>query len=190
MPPFPDLHGDSPHRSVFTKFSRWTRWNPKARESIPTSWTDYPLHKFGGVYLLAHLPGGALDAPADFLDDRIVYVGESQRLGTRWEEFDRSAGHTKSGHAGGHSYRAVFGAPREDLHVAALGVWVPVPVAPLRQLNPWTAFYRNLIERHILWSLLVERARTDVPEETAKLWDLRDSARNVVGRRRGLLNKR
>jgi hypothetical protein len=155
MPSTIDLHaGATRSHSWFTSFTPWVPW--PARLTLACPWPDDPLHSYGGVYLLAHLPAAVRERAADYLEPGIVYVGEGKHLKSRWKQFDRAA-RGSDGHSGGRSYFTKFGPPRAELHVAALGVWFSDDETARNPDQKWTTFYRLHVEHHILWALLLAR---------------------------------
>ena len=119
-------------------FSQWTRWT--ARRSLDG--IDKP-----GVYILAHFttpPTGNADPQAK----EIIYVGETceRTFQTRWREFERAAFQNGDTHAGGITYREIFGDNGDTLFVAAF---------PLGALSKEL---RSLFIRYVERKLILEYA--------------------------------
>lgn len=119
-------------------FSRWARWSGRASlESI-----DRP-----GVYVLAHF-SGAPPGAADPLSREVVYVGATDRsLGERWQEFHRVVEGKAKNHAGGVTYRGIYGNRTHDLYVAAF----PVPLE--KKLSWWFIRY---VEAKLQWEFVLK----------------------------------
>lgn len=117
------LDANLPERNIAAHFTPWFPWCD--RRTMSDGHGDY-VHKYGGVYLLAHFIDDVHKGSADFLHDAVIYIGEANHLGRRWYQFERSARHGSAGHSGGHSHRAWAentGVPWGRLHVAAYPIW-------------------------------------------------------------------
>jgi hypothetical protein len=110
-------------------FSDWVPWSQREKLN--------GLDKVG-VYVLGKRDGG-LSGRADFLGGDVIYVGKTNdgkttSLRSRLGQFNRSAFQDGGGHAGGHSYRDLFGADQGGLCVSVCPVhWsgpsaIPDPV--------------------------------------------------------------
>lgn len=97
------------------EFTPWYPW--KQRNRIKNS--EAP-----GVYMLAKfmtVPSGS----ANPLNNNIIYFGETCRsLKGRWDQFDRSAFQSKSGHSGGINYRRIYGDIGQHLYLAGMPVTI------------------------------------------------------------------
>ena len=161
------LDADAPEPNVAGHFSSWVSW--EHRQAIPDDHGGY-VHKYGGVYLLAHFASAPPQGPADVLHDAIVYVGEGKHLKQRWYQFERSAYLGLSGHSGGASHRTwreQSRIPWETLHVAAFPIWfasegtTDAPASLARR-------FRLYVEQLLLWKLAVHRREHAVPLLNAK----------------------
>lgn len=141
-----------PHDNVLTDLTPWIPWGERGTVMID----DLRLDRYSGVYVLAHIDGRPRKAPADPMDRRIVYVGEGGFLRRRWRDFERAVGGL-GGHSGGNNYRRTYAceAPLENLHVAALPIWLkraeasPKPAAP----SSLTCRLRHHVEQALLWNI-------------------------------------
>lgn len=151
MPTIITIDKNATSRNMVDRFGPWTAWAKRAA-LVDEKW-GVPVSQYPGVYLLAHFdepPTGSVD----YVDSRIIYVGEGTHLGRRWYQFEQSAYHEKPGHSGGHSYRKKY--HQRDwsrLYVAALPIWFgDGDTSP----EPWTRNYRNAVERLVLWELTMQ----------------------------------
>lgn len=124
------------------RFSCWFPW--KQRSNIKNSMEP-------GVYMLAKFiavpPGNA-----NPLDDNIIYVGETCRsLRRRWDQFERSAFHSKQGHSGGRNYRRIYGDIGQHLYVAAMPVTIPD--------NTLRSSFIRFVERKLIMNFVVKHKR-------------------------------
>lgn len=136
---------------TFKEFSRWVPW--AARASVKDRW-EYSMVDYAGVYLIGHFAETPAAEPADFLDDAILYVGKSNWLVRRLDQFERAVG-GGTGHSGGRSYRARYHRLQPDLHVAVLPIWLGTNTATSQE--PVTKQFTGWVEAHVLTSLAVHR---------------------------------
>ncbi len=154
MPSIIDLHANSPRQSWFSEFSEWVPW--AQRHTLRPPWPDDRLDRYGGVYVLAHLPDGVPLGAANYIDPAIEYVGEGKHLRRRWNDFERAA-QGGTGHSGGTSYFKRHGGLRSELCIAAIGVWISADTKSSTPEEPWTTAYRLHVERHVIWSIIADR---------------------------------
>jgi hypothetical protein len=92
--------------------SAWMKWTDRKR--IPDGGV--------GVYVLAHL-SRVPEGPADATHRDVVYIGESNALHRRWNNFHLSANTGNSAHCAGRTYYDFFKRVDSSLHVA----WCATP---------------------------------------------------------------
>jgi hypothetical protein len=118
-------------------FSQWTRWTERGN----LDGINEP-----GVYILAHFttpPSGNADPQVK----EIIYIGETceRTLQIRWREFDRAAFQNRDTHAGGITYREIFGDKGDTLFVAKFPLG-----APSEEFRPFLPLLIRYVERKLL----------------------------------------
>lgn len=124
------------------KFGKWYDWSK--REKIESS-------KEPGVYLLAKdVASQELDKPANPLDKRIVYIGQTcgrkdvRSLQKRWKEFHNTVLKGEGNHAGGETYVKKYGSGERSL----LGLFVAAMPVNLEKLMQ--GLFIKYVERKLL----------------------------------------
>jgi hypothetical protein len=138
------------------QFSEWVRWEDRAALAGRCRCGARDCY---GVYLIAHFDAAPPKGPASFLDDAIIYVGESKRVLVRWGEFERSA-LGGVGHSGGITYHAKFGPLRPQVHVAVWNACCRQPDGSVEQ--PTTSFMISCVEGYIATRIALHRRGRDV----------------------------
>lgn len=152
-----DFDAGAAEKNFFRSFTRWLPW--QSRDEEKDQW-GYHVHEYPGVYLLAHFDGDAPKGVADYTDPAIIYVGEALWLQRRWRQFIESACYGRSGHSGGHSYRAKYKTKLwSKLYVAALPIWFGKDTR--RSLEDWTQAFRHYVERRVIWEITMSRGGTN-----------------------------
>lgn len=120
--------------NIVQGFLPWVPWIE--RHKIPVPNHHQSAHEYPGVYLFLeseHSPANV----TDYRDRRIIYVGESDNLGSRWRAYQRWI-------------PDVWCMPLNRIWVAAFPTWLGHdPESP----HPLTVQFRLYTERRIIWEL-------------------------------------
>ncbi len=101
------------------RFCDWTSW--RQRNTIGS------INRVG-VYILAKYSSGEVPQSVNPIDESVVYVGmtnggKTTSLRKRLDCFDRAAFGKGCPHAGGYTYRDIFGTSQRGLYVSACPVY-------------------------------------------------------------------